>query len=103
MIFIKNGSMKYDLFISFIKNKNLSLYDAQQQKYDSIVENLNINNSSDICEIGCGWGGFIKRVKQINKDINIDGYTISKNQYGYTKLNHKNVFLKTIEISTKIQ
>ena len=105
----KNISFHYDLGNDFykewldermtyssalFKNKNLSLYDAQQQKYDSIVENLNINNSSDICEIGCGWGGFIKRAKQINKDIKIDGYTISKNQYEHTKLNHKNVFFE---------
>ena len=105
----KNISFHYDLGNDFykewldesmtyssalFKNKNLSLYDAQQQKYDSIIENLNINNSSDICEIGCGWGGFIKRAKQINKDIKIDGYTISKNQYEHTKLNHKNVFFE---------
>ena len=105
----KNISYHYDLGNDFykewldesmtyssalFKNKNLSLYDAQQQKYDSIIENLNINNSSDICEIGCGWGGFIKHVKQTNEDIGIDGYTISKNQYGHTKLHHKNVFFE---------
>ena len=105
----KNISYHYDLGNDFykewldesmtyssalFKNKNLSLCDAQKQKYDSIIENLNINNSSDICEIGCGWGGFIKRTKQINEDIGIDGYTISKNQYEHTKLHHKNVFFE---------
>ena len=105
----KNISYHYDLGNDFykewldesmtyssalFKNKNLSLYDAQNQKYDSIIENLNINNSSDICEIGCGWGGFIKRTKQTNEDIGIDGYTISQNQYEYTKLHHKNVFFE---------
>ena len=105
----KNISYHYDLGNDFykewldesmtyssalFKNKNLSLYDAQKQKYDSIIENLNINNSSDICEIGCGWGGFIKRAQQMNDDINIDGYTISKNQYKHTKLHHKNVFFE---------
>ena len=105
----KNISYHYDLGNDFykewldesmtyssalFKNKNLSLYDAQKQKYDSIIENLNINNSSDICEIGCGWGGFIKRAKQSNEDIGIDGYTISKNQYEHTKLHHKNVFFE---------
>ena len=105
----KNISYHYDLGNDFykewldesmtyssalFKNKNLSLYDAQNQKYDSIIENLNINNSSDICEIGCGWGGFIKRTKQTNENVSIDGYTISKNQYGHTKLHHKNVFFE---------
>ena len=105
----KNISFHYDLGNDFykewldesmtyssalFKNKSISLYDAQNQKYDSIIENLNINTSSDICEIGCGWGGFINRLKQKNEATNIDGYTISKNQYGHTKLQHKNVFFE---------
>lgn len=105
----KNISFHYDLGNNFykewldesltyssalFKNKNISLSEAQTQKYDTIIENLNINTSSDICEIGCGWGGFIKRSKKTNEGLNIDGYTISKNQYEYTKLNHNNVFFE---------
>jgi cyclopropane-fatty-acyl-phospholipid synthase len=35
--------------------KNLSLADAQRQKYQNILEKLNPGN---VLEIGCGWGGF---------------------------------------------
>ncbi len=105
----KNISFHYDLGNNFykewldesmtyssalFKNKNISLYEAQQQKYDSIIENLNINTSSDLCEIGCGWGGFVKRSKKINENTNIDAYTISKNQYEHTKSQHKNVYFE---------
>ena len=105
----KNISFHYDLGNNFykewldnsmtyssalFKNKQITLNEAQRQKYDSIIENLNINSSSNICEIGCGWGGFVSRSKQKIIGANIDAYTISKNQYGYTKLNHDNVFFE---------
>ncbi|OUV88082.1 MAG: cyclopropane-fatty-acyl-phospholipid synthase [Pelagibacteraceae bacterium TMED136] len=105
----KNISFHYDLGNNFykewldssmtyssalFKNKQITLLEAQIQKYDSIIENLNINSSSDICEIGCGWGGFIDRSKQRKNGVSVDGYTISKKQYGYTKLNHNNVFFE---------
>ena len=105
----KNISFHYDLGNNFykewldssmtyssalFKNKQITLLEAQIQKYDSIIENLNIHSSSDICEIGCGWGGFIDRSKQRKNGVSVDGYTISKKQYGYTKLNHNNVFFE---------
>ncbi len=105
----KNISFHYDLGNDFYKewldstmtyssalykNKNISLQEAQEQKYDSIIENLNINSSKQVCEIGCGWGGFINRIKKKYQYINIDGYTISKNQYDYTKSMHNKVFFE---------
>ena len=105
----KNISFHYDLGNNFykewldnsmtyssalFKNKQITLHEAQKQKYNSILENLNINSTSEICEIGCGWGGFINQSKQRNKVVNIDGFTISKNQYGYAKLNHENIFFE---------
>ncbi len=105
----KNISFHYDLGNDFYKewldttmtyssalykNKNLSLQEAQEEKYDSIIENLNIKNENKICEIGCGWGGFINRVKKKYNNINIDGYTISKNQYEYTKTKYNNIFFE---------
>ena len=105
----KNISFHYDLGNNFykewldnsmtyssalFKNKQITLHEAQKQKYNSILENLNINSTSEICEIGCGWGGFINQSKQKNNAVNIDGFTISKNQYGYAKLNHENIFFE---------
>ena len=87
-----DNSMTYSS--ALFKNKQITLHEAQKQKYDSILENLNINSASEICEIGCGWGGFINQSKQKNNSVNIDGFTISKNQYGYAKLNHENIFFE---------
>ena len=105
----KNISFHYDLGNDFYgswldetmsyssalyKNKNIDLKQAQEQKYKSIIENLNIKPHSSICEIGCGWGGFIKQIKKDKIDASIDGYTISNQQFNYTKKNHKNTFFE---------
>jgi cyclopropane-fatty-acyl-phospholipid synthase len=105
----KNISFHYDLGNDFYgswlddtmsyssalyKNKNIDLKEAQEQKYKSIIENLDIKPHSSICEIGCGWGGFIKQIKKDKIDASIDGYTISNQQFNYTKKNHKNTFFK---------
>ena len=105
----KNISFHYDLGNDFYgswldetmsyssalyKNKNIDLKQAQEQKYKSIIENLDIKPHSSICEIGCGWGGFIKQLKKDKIDASIDGYTISNQQFNYTKKNHKNTFFE---------
>jgi len=105
----KNISFHYDLGNDFYgswldetmsyssamyKNKNIDLKQAQEQKYKIIIENLDIKPHSSICEIGCGWGGFIKQIKKDKIDTSIDGYTISNQQFNYTKKNHKNTFFE---------
>jgi len=105
----KNISFHYDLGNDFYgswldetmsyssalyKNKNIDLKQAQEQKYKSIIENLDIKPHASICEIGCGWGGFIKQIKKEKIDTSIDGYTISNQQFNYTKKNHKNTFFE---------
>lgn len=105
----KNISFHYDLGNDFYgswldetmsyssamyKNKNIDLKQAQEQKYKSIIENLDIKPHASICEIGCGWGGFIKQIKKDKIDTSIDGYTISNQQFNYTKKNHKNTFFE---------
>jgi len=102
----KNISFHYDLGNKFYKEwldetmtyssalykgKEISLKEAQNLKYQTIRENLNINSTSEICEIGCGWGGFINSVKQ-NTNSKIDGYTISQNQFDFTKQFHEKVY-----------
>lgn len=113
----KNISFHYDLGNDFykewldetmtyssalFKGKDITLKDAQIQKYNSICENLNINDDDKVCEIGCGWGGFINNLKNYNPNTKIDGYTISKNQYDFVNNNNHNVFFTDYrEISNK--
>lgn len=74
-------SMTYSSAI-FEQNSNC-LKTAQEKKYDRIIEKLG-GNSSNLLEIGCGWGGFAERaVKTSNFDIK--GITISDQQFSYAQ------------------
>ncbi|MES2728977.1 MAG: cyclopropane-fatty-acyl-phospholipid synthase family protein [Pseudomonadota bacterium] len=57
-----------------------SLISAQYNKYDRIIDR--IDNSGNMLEIGCGWGGFAERALQ-KRDYKIKGLTISKEQHDY--------------------
>jgi cyclopropane-fatty-acyl-phospholipid synthase len=67
---------------AFFRNKDITLKDAQIQKYDSIIGNLNIKSEDHLLEVGSGWGGFINQTKN-----SIEGITISTKQYDYIKNN----------------
>ena len=64
-----------------------NLMGAQQNKYNTIINNLQINNSHKVCEIGCGWGGFVKNLTEKFHNIDINAYTISKSQYDFVSEN----------------
>ncbi len=55
-------SMSYSAGI--FSEQTTSLEDAQQAKYDRIIDMLDIKSSDKILEIGCGWGGFFQRAIQ---------------------------------------
>ena len=74
-------SMTYSSAIFCGKNKNL--YDAQINKYKQIAYPLNLNENSNLLEIGCGWGGFSTYVaKEFGSKVK--AITISKEQYNFT-------------------
>jgi len=58
-----------------------SLESAQQQKYQKIIDSLNLKSGDNILEIGCGWGGFIEHAAKLG--INVTGLTISKEQFDF--------------------
>ncbi len=72
------------------KNKNDDLETAQKNKYENLIDLLDIKNGNKVLEIGCGWGGFSEYLAKKN-DVMIDCITISKKQFEYTK---KNIFKK---------
>lgn len=65
---------------AFFDNKNLSLFDAQINKYQNILDKL---NAGSILEIGCGWGGFAQMAAQNNHEITC--LTISQKQHDFTE------------------
>jgi cyclopropane-fatty-acyl-phospholipid synthase len=64
------------------KNDNENLQEAQINKYQRIIDNLDIKNKS-VLEIGCGWGGFANEA--IKSGADITGITISDQQYHFAK------------------
>ena len=57
------------------------LESAQKNKYQKIIESLNLKSGDNILEIGCGWGGFIEHASKLG--INVTGLTNSKEQFEY--------------------
>ena len=61
-----------------------TLEEASLAKYDRIIEKLNIKEGQTVLEIGCGWGGFAKRLLDTTGAIWM-GTTISKEQHAYAQ------------------
>jgi cyclopropane-fatty-acyl-phospholipid synthase len=94
-----DSSMTYSSGI-FI-NKEDDLLIAQNNKYDSIITNLNIESSDNILEVGSGWGGFLKRNYKKTSST-IEGLTISEQQFSYVNdLIKNNKLDKNIKITFK--
>ena len=66
------------------KNDTDDLENAQKNKFQELINLLNIKEGNKILEIGCGWGGFAEFLAK-KYDVSLDCITISKNQYDYTK------------------
>ena len=81
------------------KNKNDDLETAQKNKYQKLIDLLNINDGNKILEIGCGWGGFTEYLAK-RHNVLIDCITISKKQYEYSK---KRIFESGLNNKVKVK
>ena len=66
------------------KNEKDDLEIAQRNKFQELINLMNIKDGNKVLEIGCGWGGFAEFLAK-NFDVSVDCITISKNQYEFTK------------------
>jgi cyclopropane-fatty-acyl-phospholipid synthase len=67
---------------AYYTTKNLSLENAQKEKYRKICNDLNLKPGNSVLEIGCGWGGFADiAVKEFG--VSLTGITLSEEQYKY--------------------
>ncbi len=66
------------------KNEKDDLEIAQINKFQELINLMNIKDGNKVLEIGCGWGGFAEFLAK-NYDVSVDCITISKNQYEFTK------------------
>lgn len=42
---------------------SMSLEEAQIRKYEFVINQLNIKKDSKVLDLGCGWGGWLKYIK----------------------------------------
>ena len=95
----ENIAKHYDLGIDFFslwldktltyssaifENPKQDLFNAQNNKYQKLIDLLKPTNGSKILEIGCGWGGFAEYLGT-NYDVKLDCITISKKQFEFAK------------------
>ena len=65
-------------------DKSKDLYEAQNNKYQRLINLIKPNNGDKVLEIGCGWGGFAEYLGK-KYDVKLDCITISKKQFEYAK------------------
>ncbi|QBZ84193.1 Tuberculostearic acid methyltransferase UfaA1 [Hydrogenovibrio crunogenus] len=87
-----DDSMSYSSGL-FLK-KGESLEQAQQQKYQRILDQLPLHGQESVLEIGCGWGGFAEIATQ--KGIDYKGLTLSIEQQNYASNR-----LKALQLNNK--
>ena len=75
-------TLTYSSAIFEKKSQNLS--EAQNNKYQKLIDLIRPKNGDKILEIGCGWGGFAEYLGK-KYDVKLDCITISKKQYEYAK------------------
>ncbi len=69
---------------AIFEEKNQDLSEAQNNKYQKLINLIKPKNGDKVLEIGCGWGGFAEYLGK-KYDIKLDCITISKKQYEFAK------------------
>ena len=75
-------TLTYSSAIFDERNKDLS--NAQNNKYQKLIDLIKPNNGDKILEIGCGGGGFAEYLGK-KYDVKMDCITLSKKQFEYAK------------------
>ncbi|MFZ1175116.1 MAG: cyclopropane mycolic acid synthase family methyltransferase [Mycobacterium sp.] len=69
---------------AYFERDDMTLEEAQNAKFDLALKKLDLEPGMTLLDIGCGWGGALKRA--IEKfDVNVIGITLSRNQFEYSK------------------
>ena len=69
---------------AIFEKKTQDLCEAQNNKYQKLINLINPKNGDKVLEIGCGWGGFAEYLGK-KYDVKLDCITISKKQFEYAK------------------
>ncbi|OBF93094.1 SAM-dependent methyltransferase [Mycobacterium sp. 852002-51152_SCH6134967] len=69
---------------AFFERDDMTLEEAQLAKIDLSLGKLGLQPGMTLLDIGCGWGGTIKRALE-RYDVNVVGLTLSKNQQAHVQ------------------
>ncbi|OBH80041.1 cyclopropane mycolic acid synthase family methyltransferase, partial [Mycobacterium mantenii] len=69
---------------AYFERDDMTLEEAQIAKIDLALGKLNLEPGMTLLDIGCGWGGALKRAVE-KYDVNVIGITLSRNQFEYSK------------------
>ncbi|MCH9641244.1 MAG: class I SAM-dependent methyltransferase [Actinomycetia bacterium] len=69
---------------SYFEREDMTLDEAQIAKFDLALGKLNLEPGMTLLDVGCGWGGALRRAIE-KYDVNVIGITLSKYQYEYSK------------------
>lgn len=61
-----------------------SLEAAQMAKYESMVDQMDVQPGDHVLEIGCGWGGFAEYAAK-ERGLKVTGLTLSREQLNYAR------------------
>ena len=86
---------------AYFKKDTETLEKAQENKYESIIDQLGVKAGDHILEIGCGWGGFGEYAAS-KRGLKVTGLTISKEQYDYAVERIKKAGLSSL-VEIKLQ
>ncbi|OBH74451.1 cyclopropane mycolic acid synthase family methyltransferase [Mycobacterium mantenii] len=64
---------------AYFERDDMTLEEAQIAKFDLALGKLNLEPGMTLLDIGCGWGGALKRAVE-KYDVNVVGLTLSENQ-----------------------
>jgi cyclopropane-fatty-acyl-phospholipid synthase len=69
---------------AIFSNRGETLREAQQNKYRSVCDRMDLKPSDHVLEIGCGWGGFAEyAIRQ--RGAQVTGVTLSREQHDYAR------------------
>lgn len=81
-LFLDAATMGYTC--AYFERDDMTLEEAQIAKFDLALGKLNLEPGMTLLDIGCGWGGALKRAVE-KYDVNVIGITLSRNQFEYSK------------------
>ncbi len=78
-----DSSMSYSSALFDRTAVSQSMEQAQQAKYQRVLDELNLSGSAKLLEIGCGWGGFAELAARQGHQLT--GITLSEQQLVYAQ------------------